>query len=72
MLQLDLDAPLSGGDVAARVTALGQLPLESGCSGEFEAEGIDFDERDGTLRVVVLSPGVCVATDSKTWRFQRG
>jgi hypothetical protein len=71
LLQLDLAAPVGGSDVAAAVTALGQLPLESACSGEFEAEGIDFDERDGTLRVVVLSPGVCVAFDSKTWRFQR-
>lgn len=71
LLQLDLAAPVGASDVVATVTALGQLPLESGCSGEFEAEGIDHDERDGTLRVVVLSPGVCVAFDSKTWRFQR-
>lgn len=71
LLQLDLDAPVGGEDVTAHVTALGQLPLESACSGEFETEGIDYDERDGTLRVVILSPGVCVATDSKTWRFQR-
>ena len=42
------------------------------CGGEFETEGIDYDERDGTLRVIVLSPGVCVAFDSKTWRFRRG
>jgi len=71
LLQVDLDAPVSGLDVPGRVTALGQLPLESGCSGEFEAEGIDFDERDATLRVVVLSPSICVAFDSKTWRFRR-
>lgn len=71
LLQVDLDGPVSGSDVPGRVTALGQLPLESGCSGEFEAEGIDFDERDATLRVVVLSPGICIAFDSKTWRFRR-
>ncbi|MGH3878931.1 MAG: hypothetical protein ACRDSK_18020 [Actinophytocola sp.] len=71
LLQLDLAAPVGGEDVSAAVTALGQLPLESACDGEFETEGIDYDERDGTLRVVVLSPGVCVAFDSKTWRFQR-
>ena len=71
LLQLDLAAPVGDSDVTAAVTALGQLPLESACSGEFEVEGIDHDERDGTLRVVVLSPGVCVAFDSKTWRFQR-
>lgn len=71
LLQLDLSAPVGGSDVTATVTSLGQLPLESRCDGEFEAEGIDYDERDGTLRVVVLSPGICVALDSKTWRFQR-
>jgi hypothetical protein len=71
LLQLDLSGPVGGADVSATVTALGQLPLESGCDGEFEAEGIDYDERDGTLRVIVLSPSVCVAFDSKTWRFRR-
>ncbi|RZQ63784.1 hypothetical protein [Amycolatopsis suaedae] len=71
LLQVDLAGPLSGGDVTGRVTGLGQLPLESGCSGEFESQGIDFDERDATLRVVVMSPGICVAFDSKTWRFRR-
>jgi hypothetical protein len=72
LLQVDLAAPVGGADVAGTVTALGQLPLESTCTGEFEAEGIDYDERDGTLRVVVLSPGFCLLFDSKTWRFQRG
>jgi hypothetical protein len=72
LLRVDLSAPVGAADVTGTVTALGQLPLESACSGEFEAEGIDYDERDGTLRVVVLSPSVCVAFDSKTWRFQRG
>ncbi|UJW30851.1 hypothetical protein L3Q67_37530 [Saccharothrix sp. AJ9571] len=71
LLQVDLAGALNGSDVTGRVSALGQLPLESGCSGEFETEGIDFDERDGTLRVVVLSPSICVAFDSKTWRFRR-
>jgi hypothetical protein len=71
LLQVDLAGPVGGTDVAGAVTLLGQLPLQSGCSGNFEAEGIDYDERDGTLRVVVLSPSVCVAFDSKTWRFQR-
>ncbi|WP_158886890.1 hypothetical protein [Amycolatopsis anabasis] len=72
LLQVDLAGPLGNADVSAHVTALGQLPLKSACGGNFEAEGIDYDERDGTLRVVVLSPGVCVAFDSKTWRLRRG
>jgi hypothetical protein len=71
LLQVDLAAPVGGTDVTGAVTLLGQLPLESGCTGDFEAEGLDFDERDGTLRVVVMSPSVCIAFDSKTWRFQR-
>jgi hypothetical protein len=62
---------VGAGDVRGTVTVLGQLPLRSACAGEFETEGIDHDERDGTLRVVVLSPGVRVAFDGKTWRFQR-
>ncbi|MCK2239576.1 MULTISPECIES: hypothetical protein [unclassified Crossiella] len=71
LLQVDLDAALGGTDVRGVVRELGQLPLQSGCSGSFEVEGIDYDFRDGTLRVVVLSPSICVAFDSKTWRFRR-
>ena len=69
LLQIDLDRPLDGGDVTGRVTAVRQLPLSSGCSGNFEAEGIDFHP-DRTLRVIVLSPGMCLLWDSKTWRLQ--
>jgi len=71
LLQVDLAAPVGSTDVVGRVTSLGQLPLVSGCSGSFEVEGIDYDERDGTLRVVVMSPSICILFDSKTWRFQR-
>lgn len=71
LLQVDLAAPVGSSDVVGRVTSLGQLPLVSGCSGSFEVEGIDYDERDGTLRIVVMSPSVCILFDSKTWRFQR-
>ncbi|WP_320779593.1 hypothetical protein [Streptomyces sp. CRN 30] len=73
LLQVDLSAAPNGtADVTGTVTALRQLPLRSGCSGEFEAEGIDYDRRTGTLRVIVVSPGFCVLTDSKTYRFTRG
>ncbi|MEC3974716.1 hypothetical protein [Amycolatopsis sp. H20-H5] len=71
LLQVDLVAAVSGSDVTGHVTSLGQLPLQSGCSGNFEVEGIDFDERDATLRVVVMSPSICIAFDSKTWRFRQ-
>ena len=71
LLQIELSAPVGGDDVTGTVSSLGQLPLDSGCDGDFETEGIDYDDADGTLRVVVLSPSVCVATDSKTWRLRR-
>ncbi|MEU5632365.1 hypothetical protein ACIA8I_11345 [Streptomyces rishiriensis] len=73
LLQIDLSAqPNGGSDVTGHVTALRQLPLRSSCSGSFEAEGVDYDRRSGTLRVIVVSPGFCVLTDSKTYRFTRG
>ncbi|MFF7640225.1 hypothetical protein [Streptomyces canus] len=72
LLQIDLTAaPTGSANVSGHVTALRQLPLRSGCSGTFEAEGIDYDRRTGTLRVIVVSPGFCVLTDSKTYRFTR-
>ncbi|MFJ8942784.1 hypothetical protein ACIRG4_05770 [Streptomyces sp. NPDC102395] len=72
LLQIDLSGPPNGAsDVTGRVTALRQLPLRSGCSGTFETEGVDYDRRSGTLRVIVVSPGFCVLTDSKTYRFTR-
>ncbi|MEV6291571.1 hypothetical protein AB0M41_14395 [Streptomyces sp. NPDC051896] len=73
LLQIDLSAPPNGtGDVTGHVTALRQLPLRSSCSGTFEAEGIDYDRRTGILRVIVMSPGFCILTDSKTYKFSRG
>ncbi|MGW4922857.1 hypothetical protein [Streptomyces parvulus] len=73
LLRIDLSAaPNGAADVTGRVTALRQLPLRSACSGGFETEGIDYDRRTGTLRVIVVSPGFCVLTDSKTYRFTRG
>ncbi|MET9126793.1 hypothetical protein [Streptomyces sp. NPDC004528] len=71
LLQIDLSAENGTSDVTGHVTALRQLPLRSSCSGGFEAEGIDYDRRTGTLRVIVVSPGFCVLTDSKTYRFTR-
>ncbi|MFD9431043.1 hypothetical protein [Streptomyces sp. NPDC060002] len=72
LLQIDLSAEPNGtSDVTGHVTALRRLPLRSSCTGTFEAEGIDYDRRSGTLRVIVVSPGFCVLTDSKTYRFTR-
>ncbi|MFI9151628.1 hypothetical protein [Streptomyces sp. NPDC053367] len=72
LLQIDLSAQAGPSDVTGHVTALRQLPLRSGCSGSFETEGVDYDRRTGTLRVIVMSPGFCILTDSKTYRFVRG
>lgn len=72
LLQVDLARGPDGADLTGHVTALRQLPLSSACSGSFEVEGIDYQAADGTLRVVVMSPSVCVVLDSKTWRFRRG
>ncbi|RSD08704.1 hypothetical protein EIY87_42950 [Amycolatopsis eburnea] len=71
LLQIDLAGPLAGSDVSGHVTSLGQLPLRSGCGGNFEVEGIDFDERDNTLRVIVMSPSICILFDSMTYRFKQ-
>ncbi|MET9503470.1 hypothetical protein ABZY42_17325 [Streptomyces sp. NPDC006622] len=72
LLQIDLSAePNGSGDVNGHVTALRQLPLRSSCAGSFETEGVDYDRRTGTLRVIVVSPGFCVLTDSRTYRFTR-
>ncbi|MFC8347410.1 hypothetical protein [Streptomyces sp. NPDC057280] len=71
LLQIDLSAEPGTSSVTGHVTALRQLPLRSSCSGTFEAEGIDYDRRTGTLRVIVVSPGFCVLTDSKTYRFTK-
>jgi hypothetical protein len=72
LLRIDLSAAPNGtADVSGHVTALRQLPLRSSCSGTFEAEGIDYDRRSGVLRVIVVSPGFCVLTDSKTYKFTR-
>jgi hypothetical protein len=71
LLKVDLTGPVGSVDVTGHVTSLGRLPLQSGCSGEFEVEGIDHYEPDGTLRVVIMSPGICIGIDSKTYRFRR-
>jgi hypothetical protein len=72
LLRIDLSGAPVGNDLTGHVTALRQLPLQSSCSGTFETEGIDYQEGDGTLRVIVMSPGVCLLIDSKTWRLRQG
>lgn len=69
LLRVTLAEPLAGTDVTAHVSSLGQLPLDSACSGDFEVEGNDYDPATGLLRVLVVQPGVCAAvTDLYTFR----
>jgi hypothetical protein len=68
LLQIDLPAALAGTTVTGHVTSLGQLPLNSSCSGNFEVEGDDYDPATGDLRVLIVQPGVCaVVTDLYTF-----
>jgi hypothetical protein len=72
LLQVDLAAPLRGHDVAGHVTALGSLPLQSICSGApsaYEAEGLDYDQRTGVLRVEVIQPSPCSLVTT-VWEFR--
>jgi hypothetical protein len=63
LLEVQLSAALSGGDVTGHVVDLGSIPQQSICSGTFEAEGVDYDVATGVLRVEIIQPGVCeVAT----------
>lgn len=64
LLEIDLSAPLSGGNTTGRVSDLGAIPQSSICQGTYEAEGIDYDTADGQLRVEVIQPGICAVVTS--------
>ncbi|MQY05887.1 hypothetical protein [Actinomadura macrotermitis] len=70
LLQIKLHRPLRAGDTTARVTSLGQVPLISKCTGEFETEGVDYDRATGLLRVEVVPPAPCDA-DTTVYAFRR-
>jgi hypothetical protein len=61
LLQVDLPHALDGNPTTGTVTTLLQLPKKSICSGDFEAEGVDYDPRSRTLRAEVVPPGICKA-----------
>ena len=68
LIEVDLPHALDGSAVTGHVTSLGQLPLNSVCSGTFEVEGDDYDPATGDLRVLIVEPGVCaVVTDLYTF-----
>lgn len=73
VLQVDLGHALDGSVVTGQVTTLFQVPRSSICSGTFETEGIDYDANARTLRVEIVSPGVCeVATTVYSYRATNG
>ena len=68
LLEIDLPNALNGSDITGHVVDLGQLPLNSICSGTFEVEGDDYDPATGDLRVLIIQPSVCeVVTDLYTF-----
>ncbi len=69
LLEIDLPHALNGQDVTAHVISLGELPLNSDCTGTFEVEGDDYDPATGDLRVLIIEPSVCeITTDLYTFR----
>jgi len=64
LLEVDLSAPINGGNVTGHVVDLGSIPESSICSGTFEAEGVDYDPSTGILRVEIIQPSVCEVVTS--------
>jgi len=71
LLQVDLPHQLDGQPITGSVRALFGLPQRSLCTdGTFEAEGVDYDARTGTLRAEVIPPGACaLATTVYSYRY---
>jgi hypothetical protein len=59
LLKVALDGPINGTAQNATVTSLGYLPLESVCTGTFEAEGIDYAPGPQLMRFEVVPPSPC-------------
>jgi hypothetical protein len=60
LVEIDLSKSLHGVSRKGYVADLGSIPQRSGCSGTFEAEGVDYDVATGILRVEVIQPGRCI------------
>jgi hypothetical protein len=71
VLKLDLPHALDGKAIDGTVTDVLKLPKISKCSGAYEAEGIDYDVKNKTMRAEMLSPGACKGATvvfSFTWK----
>ncbi|MFF4545941.1 hypothetical protein [Streptomyces sp. NPDC001435] len=71
LLQVDLPHRLDGRPVTGSVKSLFALEQTSICSGTFEAEGVDYDTKSGTLRAEVIPPGVCAAATT-VYSYRQG
>ncbi|MGW7402221.1 hypothetical protein ACWGI9_00485 [Streptomyces sp. NPDC054833] len=71
LLQVDLPHRLDGQPVTGSVKSLFALEQTSICSGTFEAEGVDYDTKSGTLRAEVIPPGVCAAATT-VYSYRQG
>ncbi len=60
LVEIQLTEALHGRSVRGHVVDLGSIPQSSICSGTFEAEGVDFDDSTGVLRVEIIQPGSCI------------
>lgn len=60
LLEVVLPHALKGTTVTGHVVDLGSIPQKSTCTGNFEAEGVDYDVATGTLRVEIIQPGSCI------------
>jgi len=60
LLEVVLPHPLTGHQEKGHVLDLGSIPQRSTCTGTFEAEGVDYDNATGVLRVEIIQPGSCL------------
>jgi len=60
LLEVVLPHPLTGHSERGHVVDLGSIPQRSTCTGTFEAEGVDYDNTTGVLRVEIIQPGACI------------
>lgn len=70
LLQVDLPRPLDGRPITGHVTSLGELPMQSVCSGTFEVEGIDVS--GSQLLVEVTPPSPCNYAVTTVYRYTLG
>lgn len=69
VLEIDLSAAVSGGNVTGTVTDIGSVPHDSICSGSWETEGDNYDPATGILYLEIIQPSIC-AIDTNVYEFK--